>query len=171
MFIRSVVFRRRVEDLQLGVESYQKKLNFTRPDTYISDVKRKTPYTAYSTPKCFIYQNKDKKNKLMRIDELHKFSDGTLNDVREQKVIKELRKIRWWEIVWGRPSAAGKDHMIYHMISLSKQVKPREHAEFDESNTYVLERFYTSAGNPVKEILLKLNLPDHRILKDGGEGT
>ncbi|GKB65387.1 hypothetical protein Tco_0921573, partial [Tanacetum coccineum] len=28
------------------------------------------------------YQNKDKKNKLMCIDELHKFSDGTLNDVR-----------------------------------------------------------------------------------------
>ncbi|GJW25127.1 putative reverse transcriptase domain-containing protein [Tanacetum coccineum] len=46
-----------------------------------------------------------------------------------------------------------------------------EHAEFDESNTHVLERFYTSAGNPVKEILLKLNLPDHRIRKDGGEGT
>ncbi|GJQ88943.1 hypothetical protein Tco_0000082 [Tanacetum coccineum] len=30
-------------------------------------------------------------------------------------------------------------------------------------------RFNTLAGNPVKEILLKLNLPDHRILKDGGE--
>ncbi|GKE98030.1 hypothetical protein Tco_0021381, partial [Tanacetum coccineum] len=36
--------------------------------------------------------------------------------------------------------------------------------------------FYTSAGNPVKEILFKLNLPDHmsiltdsKILKDGGE--
>ncbi|GKB93194.1 hypothetical protein Tco_0979331 [Tanacetum coccineum] len=42
---------------------------------------------------------------------------------------------------------------------------------FDESNANVLERFYTSAGNPVKEILLKLNLPDHRILKDGGEST
>ncbi|GKA53537.1 hypothetical protein Tco_0746852 [Tanacetum coccineum] len=41
--------------------------------------------------------------------------------------------------------------------------------KFDESNANVLERFYTSAGNPVKEILLKLNLPDHRILKDGGE--
>nr|GEX74021.1 hypothetical protein [Tanacetum cinerariifolium] len=27
-------------------------------------------------------QNKDKKNKLMRIDDLHKFSDGTLNDVQ-----------------------------------------------------------------------------------------
>ncbi|GJS29910.1 hypothetical protein Tco_0490530 [Tanacetum coccineum] len=45
-----------------------------------------------------------------------------------------------------------------------------EHAEFDESNTHVLERFYTSAGNPVKEILLKLNLPDHRsILTDSKE--
>ncbi|GJY71987.1 hypothetical protein Tco_0475690 [Tanacetum coccineum] len=51
---------------------------------------------------------------------------------------------------------------------LTLKQKP-EHAEFDESNTYVLERFDTSAGNPVKEILLKLNLPDHRILKDGGE--
>nr|GEW38970.1 hypothetical protein [Tanacetum cinerariifolium] len=30
----------------------------------------------------FIYQNKDKKNRLMRIDELHKFSDGTLTDAR-----------------------------------------------------------------------------------------
>ncbi|GJU63026.1 hypothetical protein Tco_1244861 [Tanacetum coccineum] len=28
------------------------------------------------------FNNKDKKNRLMRIDELHKFSDGTLNDVR-----------------------------------------------------------------------------------------
>ncbi|GJW56680.1 reverse transcriptase domain-containing protein [Tanacetum coccineum] len=46
-----------------------------------------------------------------------------------------------------------------------------EHAEFDESDTHVLERLNTSAGNPVKEILLKLNLLDHRILKDGGEGT
>ncbi|GJR88226.1 hypothetical protein Tco_0212237 [Tanacetum coccineum] len=45
-----------------------------------------------------------------------------------------------------------------------------EHAKFDESDTYVLERFDTSAGNPVKEILLKLNLPDHRsILMDSKE--
>ncbi|GKD73949.1 hypothetical protein Tco_1332231 [Tanacetum coccineum] len=35
--------------------------------------------------------------------------------------------------------------------------------------TNVLERFYTLVGNPVKEILLKLNLPDQRLLKDRGE--
>ncbi|GJZ83364.1 putative reverse transcriptase domain-containing protein [Tanacetum coccineum] len=44
-----------------------------------------------------------------------------------------------------------------------------EHAEFDESDTHVLERLNTLARNHVKEILLKLNLPGHRILKDGGE--
>ncbi|GJS77557.1 hypothetical protein Tco_0727438 [Tanacetum coccineum] len=82
MFIRSIVIQRRVEDLQLGVKSYQKKLNLTKPDTYRQDLKRREAYTAYSNPRGFIYQNKDKKNRLMRIDELHKFSDGTLNDVR-----------------------------------------------------------------------------------------
>nr|GEZ33317.1 hypothetical protein [Tanacetum cinerariifolium] len=82
MFTRSIVIQRLVEDLQLGVESYQKKLNLTKPDTYRSDLKRKEAYTAYSNPRGFIYQNKDKKNRLMRIDELRKFSDGTLIDVR-----------------------------------------------------------------------------------------
>nr|GEV90324.1 hypothetical protein [Tanacetum cinerariifolium] len=33
MFTRSIVIQRRMEDLQLGVESYQKKLNLTKPDT------------------------------------------------------------------------------------------------------------------------------------------
>nr|GEV74839.1 hypothetical protein [Tanacetum cinerariifolium] len=78
----SALSKRRVKDLQLGVESYQKKLNLTKPDSYRSDLKCKEAYTAYSNPRGFIYQNKDKKNRLMRIDELHKFSDGTLTDVR-----------------------------------------------------------------------------------------
>nr|GEY92685.1 hypothetical protein [Tanacetum cinerariifolium] len=61
---------------------YQKKLNLTRPDMYRFDLKRKEDYIAYSNPRGFIYQNKDKQNRLMRIDEFHKFSDGTLTDIR-----------------------------------------------------------------------------------------
>nr|GEX51978.1 hypothetical protein [Tanacetum cinerariifolium] len=57
-------------------------LNLTKPDTYRSDFKRKESYTAYFNSRGFIYQNKDKQNMLMWIEELHKFSDGTLNDVR-----------------------------------------------------------------------------------------
>nr|GEY19726.1 hypothetical protein [Tanacetum cinerariifolium] len=81
MFKRSIVIQRRVEDLQLGVKSYQKRLNLTKPDTYRSNMKRREAYTAYSNLRGFIYQNKDKKNRLMQIDELHTFSDRTLNDV------------------------------------------------------------------------------------------
>ncbi|GJX81557.1 hypothetical protein Tco_0331038 [Tanacetum coccineum] len=36
------------------------------------------------------------------------------------------------------------------------------------SNKLMVERFNTTAGNPVKKILLKLNLSDHRLIKDGG---
>nr|GFC57742.1 hypothetical protein [Tanacetum cinerariifolium] len=65
-----------------GSRKLEKRLNLTKPDTYRSDLKRCEAYTAYSNPRGFIYQNKDKKNRLMRIDELHKFRDETLNDVR-----------------------------------------------------------------------------------------
>ncbi|GKE26760.1 hypothetical protein Tco_1442144, partial [Tanacetum coccineum] len=81
MFTRSIVIQRRVENLQLGVKSYQNKLNIIKPNTYKSDLKRREAYLEYSNPRGFIYQNKDKKNKLMRVDELHKFSDRSLNDV------------------------------------------------------------------------------------------
>nr|GFA68287.1 hypothetical protein [Tanacetum cinerariifolium] len=92
MFTRSIVIQRRVKDLQLGVESYQKRLNLIKPDTYQSDLKQREAYTAYSNPRGFIYQNRDKKNRLMRIDELHKFSDGTLNDVRNALANHNLEK-------------------------------------------------------------------------------
>ncbi|GJR70542.1 hypothetical protein Tco_0016607 [Tanacetum coccineum] len=51
---RRIVILKRVKDLQLGVESYQKKLNITKPETF----------------------------RLMRTDKLYKFSDGTLTSVR-----------------------------------------------------------------------------------------
>nr|GEW96558.1 hypothetical protein [Tanacetum cinerariifolium] len=82
MFTRSIAIQRSMKDLQLGAKSYQKKLNLTRLDTYRSVLKSLPTYLAYPNPKGFVYQNKDKKNKLMLIDELHKFSDGTLNDIR-----------------------------------------------------------------------------------------
>nr|GEW81429.1 hypothetical protein [Tanacetum cinerariifolium] len=63
MFTRSIVMQRHVEDLQLGIKSYQKKLNLTKLDTYRFDLKRKEAYTAFSNPRGFIYQNKDKQNR------------------------------------------------------------------------------------------------------------
>ncbi|GKA31833.1 hypothetical protein Tco_0718200 [Tanacetum coccineum] len=124
MFTRSIVIQRRVEDLQLGVESYQKKLNITKPDTYRSDLKRRDAYTAYSNPRGFIYQNKDKKNKLMRIDELHKFSDGTLDDVRTalNDRLKGIRMEYLPQTIWRQSDRERAKAMIQ---AIDKQLKSR----------------------------------------------
>nr|GEU92668.1 hypothetical protein [Tanacetum cinerariifolium] len=82
MFTRRIVIQELVEDPQLGVESYQKKIYLTRPDTYRSDLKRMTPYPAYPDIQGIIYDEKMNINRLMRTNELHKFSDITLNHGR-----------------------------------------------------------------------------------------
>ncbi|GJS05441.1 hypothetical protein Tco_0321949 [Tanacetum coccineum] len=82
MYMRRIVIQERVEDLQLAVKSYQKKINLTKPDTYRIDLRKMTPYTAYRDIQGIIYQDDMDRNRLMRTDELYKFSDGTLNHVR-----------------------------------------------------------------------------------------
>nr|GFA59412.1 hypothetical protein [Tanacetum cinerariifolium] len=77
-----IIIQKRMEDLQLGVKSYQKKLNLTKPDTYRSNLRNKTAYTLHSDPHGIIHMDQSKRKRLMRTDELHKFSDGTLSDVR-----------------------------------------------------------------------------------------
>nr|GEY97204.1 hypothetical protein [Tanacetum cinerariifolium] len=61
--------------------------------------------------------NKDKQNRLMRIDELYKFSDRTLTDVHtalddHQEDHEELGEVCWRKAVRGRLQDALKDHMI-----------------------------------------------------------
>nr|GFA35357.1 hypothetical protein [Tanacetum cinerariifolium] len=120
----SIFIQRRVEDLQLGVKSYQKRLNLTKPDTYRPDLKRRKAYTAYSNPSGFIYQNKDKKKRLMRIDELHKFSDETLNDVRN--ALDDRLKGIWMQylttIIWRR---GDKDRAAAMIQAIEKMLKTR----------------------------------------------
>ncbi|GJV34012.1 hypothetical protein Tco_1394412 [Tanacetum coccineum] len=82
MYTRRIVIQERVEDLQLAVKSYQKKINLSRPDSQRSDLRKMTPYTTYPNIQGIIYQDDMNRNRLMRTDELHKFSDGTLNHVR-----------------------------------------------------------------------------------------
>nr|GEZ76671.1 hypothetical protein [Tanacetum cinerariifolium] len=124
MFTRSIVIQRRVKDLQLEVESYQKRLNLTKPDTYRLDLKRGEAYTAYSNPRGFIYQNKDKKNRLMRIDELQKFNDGTLNDVRNalDDYLKGIRMQYLPTTIWRRRD---KDIAAAMIQAIDKMLKTR----------------------------------------------
>nr|GEX85543.1 hypothetical protein [Tanacetum cinerariifolium] len=124
MFTRSIVIQRHVEDLQLGVRSYQKKLNLTKLDSNRSDLKRKEAYTTYSNPQGFIYQNKDKRNRLMRIDELHKFSDRTLTDVRTalDDRLKEIRMQYLPQSIWRKTD---KDNAAAMIQAIDKRLKTR----------------------------------------------
>nr|GEW13919.1 hypothetical protein [Tanacetum cinerariifolium] len=113
-----------MEDLQLGVESYQKKLNLTKLDTYRSDLKHKEAYIAYSNPRGFIYHNKDKRNRLMRIDELHKFSDETLTDVRTalDDRLKWIRMKYLPQSIWRK---SDKDKATAMIQAIDKMLKTR----------------------------------------------
>ncbi|GKD68576.1 hypothetical protein Tco_1322666 [Tanacetum coccineum] len=89
-------------DLQLGVESYQKQINVTKPDTTRPDLRKRHSYTPYKDPQGFIYVDKFKRNRLMRSDELYKFSNGTLNrllssleDITKNINIEYFPKRRW----------------------------------------------------------------------------
>ncbi|GJQ91453.1 hypothetical protein Tco_0002592 [Tanacetum coccineum] len=102
MFTISLVIQKRVEDLQLGVESYQKKINVTKPDTTRPYLRKRHPYTPYKDPQGFIYVDDYKRNRLMRSDELYKFSDGTLTrllssleDITNNIDMEYLPKRRW----------------------------------------------------------------------------
>ncbi|GKC52530.1 hypothetical protein Tco_1075275 [Tanacetum coccineum] len=60
MFTQRIIVQNRVEDVQLAKELY----------------------TPTFDPPGVIYENKSKKKRLMRVDEVHKFCDGTLLSVR-----------------------------------------------------------------------------------------
>ncbi|GJY61430.1 hypothetical protein Tco_0462087 [Tanacetum coccineum] len=93
MYMRRIVIQKRVEDLQLGVESYQKKLNISKPRTRDVDLSHRAPYTTLTEPQAVIYEDKLKRKRRMRTDELFKFSDGTLTSVHNtlDQMLKNLR--------------------------------------------------------------------------------
>ncbi|GJY05792.1 hypothetical protein Tco_0371732 [Tanacetum coccineum] len=102
MFTRSLVIQKRVEDLQLGVESYQKKINTTKTETTESGIRKRDPYTPYQDPQGFIYVDNNGRNRLMQLDELYKFSDRTLtglqtslDDITKSIRMEYLPKRRW----------------------------------------------------------------------------
>ncbi|GKB09441.1 hypothetical protein Tco_0837753 [Tanacetum coccineum] len=84
LWTRNIVIRKRVEDLQLGIESYQTKLNLEQPNWDASDFPFKEDYTIVFKPRAVIYETGMINRKMMRIDEVHKFSDGTLTRIKEK---------------------------------------------------------------------------------------
>ncbi|GJX30315.1 hypothetical protein Tco_0238394 [Tanacetum coccineum] len=58
MFTRSLVIKKRVEDLQVGVKSYQKKLNINPPQQTFPKIEFKELYTPSHKPPGVIYEDR-----------------------------------------------------------------------------------------------------------------
>ncbi|GKD53988.1 hypothetical protein Tco_1287375, partial [Tanacetum coccineum] len=65
----------------IGIESYQTKINLERPNWDAADYYFKEDYTIVPKPRAVVYRDRNDQRKLMRLKELHKFSDGTLTRV------------------------------------------------------------------------------------------
>ncbi|GJU22800.1 hypothetical protein Tco_1156142 [Tanacetum coccineum] len=111
MWIRNLVIRNRVGDLQLGIESYQTKINLERPNWDAADYYFKEDYTIVPKPRAIVYRDRNDQRKLMRLNELHKFSDGTLTRVMEKL-----------------------DHMVkdFHLFEYNKGMESRKWSEDDK---------------------------------------
>ncbi|GJU04686.1 hypothetical protein Tco_1121116 [Tanacetum coccineum] len=102
LFIRSSVIWERVHDFQLGIESYQQKINLTAPIITFPGIKESDVFSiVYEPVHEIIYTNSKKEKRVMKPSEIHKFCDATLrttleglksyyNDVKYGYVKKEL---------------------------------------------------------------------------------
>ncbi|GJV51907.1 hypothetical protein Tco_1447648 [Tanacetum coccineum] len=111
MWIRNLVIRNRVGDLQLRIKSYQTNINLKRPNWDAADYYFKEDYTIVPKPRAIVYRDRNDQRKLMRLNELHKFSDGTLTRVMEKL-----------------------DHMVkdFHLFEYNKGMETRKWSEDDK---------------------------------------
>ncbi|GJX73790.1 hypothetical protein Tco_0312385 [Tanacetum coccineum] len=106
MFTRSLIIKRCVEDLQLSIESYQKKLNITAPQQTFSEIEFKELYTpSYKPPRDELhhrildfylgYNDEMSRRKWTTIDK--KISELMVElidkHMRERRIIKNLERL------------------------------------------------------------------------------
>nr|GEW15209.1 hypothetical protein [Tanacetum cinerariifolium] len=136
LWIRNIVIRQRVRDLQLGIESYQTKLNLTEPRWGASDFLFKEYYTIVSKPRAMIYIDRNDQKKMLRENEVHKFSDGTLTRVLHKldHTVKDFRLYLY---------NPGMEYRIW------SEDDKRRSEEFME-NIQVIPEYHGEDGNPAR---------------------
>ncbi|GJZ84568.1 retrovirus-related pol polyprotein from transposon TNT 1-94 [Tanacetum coccineum] len=86
-FIRSCIIWERVHDFQLGIESYQTRINLTAPTLIFSGIEARDPYSIVDKPNTgLIYLNSKEEKRVMYLAEIVKFCDATL-----ERVLKEVK--------------------------------------------------------------------------------
>ncbi|GJR61536.1 hypothetical protein Tco_1503698 [Tanacetum coccineum] len=124
-FIRSCVIWERVHDFQLGIESYQMKVNLTAPTIKFPGIEEHASYSIVDEPQMgLIYLNSKDEKRVMYLEENVKFCDATL-----EKVFKEV-KLRMFESQFlKKPPLLGdlnQDIMKAYEKEISKRLSHRQ---------------------------------------------
>ncbi|GJY88365.1 hypothetical protein Tco_0502993, partial [Tanacetum coccineum] len=80
LWTRNLVIRQRVEDFQLGIESYQMQLNLTKPRWDAKGFEYKHDFTVIDSPRAVMFRDEYGVQMIMRFNEIYKFSDGLHKD-------------------------------------------------------------------------------------------
>ncbi|GJX25820.1 hypothetical protein Tco_0232116 [Tanacetum coccineum] len=83
LWIRNLVIRKRVEDFQLGIESYQTQLNLTKPRWEATGLEFMHDYKILDSPRAVVFRETYGMQMIMHFNEIHKFSDETLQQIDE----------------------------------------------------------------------------------------
>ncbi|GJZ56622.1 hypothetical protein Tco_0611815 [Tanacetum coccineum] len=107
-----------------GDDVYDFSIALRMPETKRPNIKKRDPYTPYQDPQGFIYVDNQGRNRLMRSDELYKFSDGTL--IRLQTSLDDITKnIRMKYLPQRRWSSLEKKRAHTMIKAIDKQLKER----------------------------------------------
>ncbi|GJW39016.1 hypothetical protein Tco_0064861 [Tanacetum coccineum] len=83
LWTRNLVIRQCVKDFQLGIKSYHMQLNLTKHRWDAKGFEYKHDFAVIDSPREVMFRDKYGVLMIMRFNEIHKFSDGTLHQIDE----------------------------------------------------------------------------------------
>ncbi|GKC30063.1 hypothetical protein Tco_1037357 [Tanacetum coccineum] len=136
-FIRSCVIWKRVHDFQLGIESYQIRINLTAPTLIFPGIEAYDSYSIVDKPDTgLIFLNNKNEKRVMYLVEIVKFCDATL-----ERFLKEVKLKIFETEFWKKAPLLGEldlDIMKAFKREIIKRLRHREQMRRWES--FVNER-------------------------------
>nr|GEW35662.1 retrotransposon protein, putative, unclassified [Tanacetum cinerariifolium] len=150
----NIIIRKSVEDLHLGIESYQTKLNLTVTSWDATNFLFKEDYTIVSKPRAIIYRDINDQKKMMREIEVHKFSDGTLIRILEKldhmvnnfKLFKYNPRIE--KRIWSEDNRR-RSKKLMEVIERKLKIR-RIFRSLESFNIRVIPKYHSEDGNPAR---------------------
>nr|GEW57191.1 integrase, catalytic region, zinc finger, CCHC-type, peptidase aspartic, catalytic [Tanacetum cinerariifolium] len=185
----------RVKDFQLGIESYQKQLNLTKPGWDAKGFEFKHDYTIIESPRAVVFPVGNNERKIMRFNEIYKFNDGTLTNIMEalDYIVKEYKVNRLnpgMNTQFWPDNDVLRNKEFIHAIERrlkTKRIFRNLECFVGGRNIQAIPKYHSEDENPARanikqaldptlilEILsrrffLRLNLPDHMSVLTGSE--